>query len=143
MSKPFDHIGWDLWQANAAWKQRFTEAMVHNGHAWFAEARANIFHLIGPEGTKQSDLVVKSKLTKQAVQQFLDELEADGIVIRAIDPADKRGKIVKLTKSGKRVLENADQAKRKIESHYEKLIGKSALASLKQLLSKIANDAKE
>jgi hypothetical protein len=46
MSKPFDHIGWDLWQANAASQQRFSEAMVHNGHAWFAEARANIFQLI-------------------------------------------------------------------------------------------------
>jgi DNA-binding MarR family transcriptional regulator len=74
--------------------------------------------------------VVESKLTKQAVQQFLDELEVDGIVTRAIDPADKR------------VLEDVVQAKRKIEAHYEKLVGKSALSSLKQLLFKIANDAK-
>lgn len=135
---PLDHIGWDLWRASQAWKKRFVERMVGRGHAWFAEARANLLHLISADGTRQSALVVKSQMTKQAVQQFLDELEQDGLVKRQPDPADARGRLVRFTPKGLKALADANIVKREIEMEYQALIGRDGLTQLKSALDKIA-----
>jgi DNA-binding MarR family transcriptional regulator len=135
---PLDHIGWSLWQASNVWKQDFTKRMVDMGHAWFGEARGNLIHLIAAEGTRQSALVVKSQMTKQAVQQFLDELESDGIIRRVPDPTDARGKLVRFTSKGQKALADANQVKADIERDYEILVGKAALKQLKSTLDKIA-----
>jgi DNA-binding MarR family transcriptional regulator len=66
-------------------------------------------------GTRQSELTESSGLTKQAVQQTLDELEARGIVQRAPDPDDRRGRVVRYKRAGVAALADADRIKRKIE----------------------------
>jgi|JI10StandDraft_1071094.scaffolds.fasta_scaffold12578_6 DNA-binding MarR family transcriptional regulator len=138
METPLDHVGWDLWRAAQAWKRLFSEAMVARGYAWFGEGRGNLVHLIGPSGCKQSALVTRSQLSKQAVQQFLDELERDGIIRREPDPADARGKIIRFTELGHTALREADAAKRAIEADIATALGASALAHLKSDLDKIA-----
>ncbi|MEO0362726.1 MAG: helix-turn-helix domain-containing protein, partial [Pseudomonadota bacterium] len=74
-----DHIGWRLWAAASAWKERYATAMIEAGHAWYAEARSSVVPHIG-DGAKQSALVRRMGLTKQAVQQLVDDLEKAGIV---------------------------------------------------------------
>lgn len=137
------HIGWDLWRASQAWKSRFVKGMVERGHDWFAEARGNLIHLIAAEGTRQSDIVLKSQLTKQAVQQFLDELERDGIIKRTSDPGDARAKRVSFTGKGRRVLDDANSVKREIEAEYEERLGKPAFTQLKSALDKLASASDE
>jgi DNA-binding MarR family transcriptional regulator len=132
-----EHIGWDLWRASQIWKKEFVAGMVGKGHGWFAEARGNIVHMISREGTKQSAVVASSHLTKQAVQQFVDELEADGIVVRAPDPTDGRGKLVRLTAKGQRAMVDAQIVKKQIEASYEHRIGKDGLILLRSLLDKL------
>jgi DNA-binding MarR family transcriptional regulator len=95
-----DHIGWTLWRATLAWRKDFVSAMAAAGHGWFAQARGNLLVYIGPEGIRQSDLAEKAGLTKQAVQQFVDELVRDGIVMRTTDETDARARRVRLTPSG-------------------------------------------
>ena len=56
--------------------------MIALGHSWFAEARANLLAHLDREGTPQAQLVTRMSVTKQAVQQFIDELVEDGIVER-------------------------------------------------------------
>jgi DNA-binding MarR family transcriptional regulator len=135
--KPLDHIGWDLWQASQAWKRLFVAGMVRRGHGWFAEARGNLVHLIGPEGARQGDIVQRSQMTKQAVQQFIDELEEDGIVNRSPDPSDARANRVKFTAKGLRALEDANAIKGEVETLYARLVGRAELAQLKATLDKI------
>lgn len=137
--KPFEHIGWDLTQAARAWKSGFVAAMVERGHNWFGEARGNLVHLIGPEGTKQQALVSKSGLSKQAVQQLLDELERDGIIKREIDGQDARGRRILFTAKGQQALRHAQEIKVMIEADYMKLIGKDGLQQLKSALDKIVS----
>ncbi|MEM6898125.1 MAG: helix-turn-helix domain-containing protein, partial [Pseudomonadota bacterium] len=84
-----DHIGVPLWMAAQAWKERFHAAMVEAGHDWFAEGRVNLLGHLNPGGDRQADLVRKSGLSKQAVQQFVDTLVAAGAVERVPDPDDK------------------------------------------------------
>ncbi len=134
-----DHIGWALTRAARAWKAAFVAAMVARGHLWFGEARGNLVHLIGPAGVKQQALVLRSGLSKQAVQQLLDELEQDGITNREVDPEDARGRRVVFTPKGKAALKDAQQIKLLIEADYKKLIGSDGLRQLKSALDKIAD----
>ena len=48
----------------------------------------------------QTALTAASGLTKQAVQQLLDQLETQGVLTRVPDPADRRAKRIALTPLG-------------------------------------------
>ncbi len=132
-----DHIGWDLWRASQAWKTRFVAGMVAQGHAWFSEARANVLGHLDRQGTRQADLVARMQTTKQAVQQLIDELVADGIVVREPDPSDGRGRIVRYTAIGIAALDDANTVKRRIEKEYAAVLGAGGLQALKRALRKL------
>jgi DNA-binding MarR family transcriptional regulator len=127
---PPDHIGWTLWQAAQAWRREFTEAMVAAGHGWFGQARGNLLIHIGPNGVGQGDLVQRARLTKQAVQQFIDELVADGVLTRTADSRDARARRVVLTEAGHAAMRDADRIKAEIEARWRDRIGAEAFAQL-------------
>ncbi|WP_299477552.1 MarR family transcriptional regulator [uncultured Roseibium sp.] len=132
-----DHVGWDLWQATAIWKQRFTQGMVGHGHTWYAEARGSLMQFLSDEGIAQTTLTERSGLTKQAVQQHLDDLADDGIIRREPDAGDKRRKLVVLTEQGMRALRDATSVKLKIEKEYANALGAEKLDTLKAGLKAI------
>src|SRR5688500_9662850 len=102
-----DHVVWRVWRAAQLWKAVFDAGMIELGPRWFAEARSNVLAHLDREGTPQAVLVSRMNVTKQAVQQFVDELVEDGIVERRANPDDGRSKLVRYTKKGLRVLEDA------------------------------------
>jgi DNA-binding MarR family transcriptional regulator len=132
-----DHIGWLLWQASDRWHRDFVARMQAAGHAWFTEARSTLIGSIAPKGTKQALLVERLAISKQAVQQLIDGLEADGILERHADPDDKRGRIVALTATGKAAMRDANRIKMEIEAEYRSHIGAEAFAALSDLLRKL------
>lgn len=132
-----DHIGWTLWQATQAWRREFVASMAAAGHGWFAQARGNLLVYIGPDGIRQGDLAEKSGLTKQAVQQFVDELVADGIVIRTPDEADARARRVRLTPAGEAAMRDADRIKLEIEEKWRAKLGSAEFDELDALLRRV------
>lgn len=137
MPELIDHIGWDLWRASAAWKRRFRGAMVAKGHLWYGEARGSLIQYIGRDGIQQNEIVSKAGMSKQAVQQHLDDLVADGVVERAPDPEDARRKLVRFTEMGMQALSDANVIKRTIEKDFESIVGKADAPVLKRALAKI------
>lgn len=129
-----DHIGWTLWQATQAWRREFVAAMAAAGHSWFAQARGNLLVHIGPGGARQGDLAEKAGLTKQAVQQFVDELVADGIVRRSPDETDARARRITLTPAGEAAMRDADRIKLQIEAAWRARLGSDAFDQLEALL---------
>jgi DNA-binding MarR family transcriptional regulator len=125
-----DHVGWRLWQASRAWQAEFAEAMRAAGHGWFTEARAGLLGHIARNGMRQSALIERSAISKQAVQQLLDGLEAEGVVERLADPRDGRGKLVRYTRKGLDALRDGDRIKLRIEQNYIARIGQQPFAAL-------------
>lgn len=134
---PPDHIGWTLWQAAQVWRGDFTAAMVAAGHGWFGHARGNLLQHIGPNGLRQGDLVDRAGLTKQAVQQFVDDLVADGILMRARDDRDARARWVRLTPAGEAAMRDADRIKAELEARWRNLLGPAAFATLDASLRRL------
>jgi DNA-binding MarR family transcriptional regulator len=137
-----DHIGWTLWQATLAWRREFVSAMADAGHAWFAQARGNLLVHVGPKGIRQTDLAEKASLTKQAVQQFIDELVADGIVHRTRDDRDARARWVRLTPAGEAAMRDADRIKAEIEARWRDQLGSEDFDRLDALLRQVVALAK-
>ncbi|MBL9051154.1 MAG: MarR family transcriptional regulator [Tabrizicola sp.] len=134
---PPDHIGWTLWRAAHVWRTEFTAAMVAAGHEWFGQARAKLIPHIGPKGLRQSELVARSGLTKQAVQQFVDELERDGILTRVPDAVDARARRVIPTQVGLAAMQDADRIKAEIEARWREVVGTVAFAQLDSALQRL------
>jgi DNA-binding MarR family transcriptional regulator len=136
---PPDHIGWTLWRAAQVWRVEFTTAMVAAGYGWFGQARANLLPHIGPNGLRQGDLVARAGLTKQAVQQFVDELVADGILMRTPDEADARARRVVLTNAGLAAMRDADRIKAGIEARWRTRLGSEDFDRLDALLRRVVD----
>jgi DNA-binding MarR family transcriptional regulator len=128
--QPIEHVGWRLWRANQIWQERFTQGMVAKGHVWFKEARAAIIPHIGRKGIGQTELTIRLRLTKQAVQQLVDALVEDDVVERRQDPNDLRGRIVCFTRKGLRVLTDANLVKRQIEQEFESAVNPESFSRL-------------
>jgi len=129
-----DHVGWRLWQVSRAWQAEFAAAMRAAGHGWFTEARAGLLGHIPRGGTRQSALIDRSAISKQAVQQLLDGLEADGVLERLPDPMDGRGKLVRYTRKGLDALRDGDRIKLQIEQGYIARLGQQRFAALMDAL---------
>jgi DNA-binding MarR family transcriptional regulator len=140
-SPGLDHIGWQLWKANRLWLSEFVGAMQRAGHAWFGPAEANLLGHLDGAGTSQALLTERLGVTKQAVQQALDQLEAAGIVRRDPNPADKRGRIVRYTKRGQAAMSDADRIKLELEGEFAARIGAERLATLHRLLAQLTDGA--
>jgi DNA-binding MarR family transcriptional regulator len=136
-----DHVGWRLWRAAQLWKADFDAKMVAMGYAWFGEARAAVIAHLDRGGTRQALLAKRLGLSKQAVQQFVDELERDGIVERRPDPDDSRAKIVTFTARGRKALADANIAKRQIEAEFRRKLGRARLEQLIATLRAIDDGA--
>ncbi|MEO8758876.1 MAG: MarR family transcriptional regulator [Devosia sp.] len=135
-----DHIGWRLWRLARQWKIEFDDEMRARGYAWVAEARGAIVGHLRPGGLPQSALAGALGVSKQAIQQFVDELVSDGAVERVADPNDGRGKIVRLTTLGVAFIEEGNEVKRAIERRYRGKIGKQRLAELNAALDELAGE---
>jgi DNA-binding MarR family transcriptional regulator len=137
---PLDHVGWDLARAGRAWKAAFVRAMAARGHTWIAEGRGSLVEHIGRSGAAQNDIVRASGISKQAVQQGLDALAADGVIERVPDPEDARRNVVRFTKAGLRALRDADSVKLEIERRLVRRLGEPGLTRLKAALKDVAGE---
>lgn len=134
-----DHIGWDLHRATGAWKDRFVRDMVKGGFAWFGEARGTLVQHVGRDGILQTDLTRKSGMSKQAVQQHLDDLVRDEVLERVPDQSDARRKIIRFTEKGFAALTVANTVKEEIDRDYAKLVGAADMDALRRALDLIGN----
>lgn len=133
-----DHVGWRLWQASRAWQAEFAEAMRAAGHGWFSESRAGLLGHIPRRGIRQAALIERAGISKQAVQQLLDGLEAEGVIARLPDPEDKRGKLVHYTARGVAALGDGDRIKLDIERGYRERLGQGPFEALMAALRGLA-----
>jgi len=132
-----DHVGWRLWRLARQWKTAFDAQMLARGYPWVAEARGAVIGHLRPGGRPQSELAGLLGVSKQAVQQFVDELVAEGAVERGVDPADARGRIVRLTARGIGFIVEGNAVKREIEKRYAKRLGRARLDALNAALDEL------
>ena len=137
MDKPVffpDHIGWAAARFSRAWNTQFHAEMRAAGYDWAGEARAAILAHLPPGGLAQAELTRRIGLTKQAVQQHVDGLVADGILQREAHHGDARSKWVGYTELGRQALSDGNKIKAKIEANLSHEFSADTVSELRRLL---------
>lgn len=135
-----DHIGIYLVRAAGVWKEQFAHDMAQNGYPWHQEARGAVLAHLGPSGIEQSALVTAMGVSKQAVQQLLDQLEKDGLIQRALSQTDRRSRRIELTALGLKDFKMRNQVKRAIENRWRERLGLHQFEELQQLLHQLTKE---
>src|SRR3954465_8655382 len=79
---------------------RMLERLHARGFDDFDAAYLNVFQYPGPHGARPSDLAARLRISKQALNHLLGQLEKLGYLERRPDPDDLRSKRVVLTRRG-------------------------------------------
>jgi DNA-binding MarR family transcriptional regulator len=77
-------------------------ARIHAaGHPDVTSAMVALFRFAGVDRRRPGEIAVTARLSKQATNDMLRELERLGYVERHPDPSDGRARIIRLTKQGR------------------------------------------
>jgi DNA-binding MarR family transcriptional regulator len=135
--QPKPRLGALLGDAQEAWRAALGEALAKR-NAPPLGAGADLLAQLSLSGISQSLLAERMGLTKQAVQQSLDQLEKLALIRREPDPVDKRAKYVILTEAGLVALETRRDAEKEAERLLKEALGKKALKELSKGLKKLS-----
>ena len=100
----------------------------------FDAAYLNVFQYPGPQGARPSELAARLRMTKQAVNYLLGELERLDYLTRQPDPDDLRSKRVALTPRGKSAIHVIREAVAEMETTWAQQLGPKRFAQLRNLL---------
>jgi DNA-binding MarR family transcriptional regulator len=92
------------------------------------------FRFIGPEGLRLTDLASLADITKQSAGEIVTDLERSGYVERIPDPADKRAKLIRLTKRGEEAQRHGFTLLAEIEERWAERYGADRIAALREAL---------
>lgn len=135
--QPKSRLGALLMDAQDAWQFALNQALTRR-EAPPLGAGAELLAQVSLAGVSQSLLAERMGLTKQAIQQSLDQLEKLALIRREMDPVDRRAKYVVLTQAGLYALELRRDAEKEAERTLRGALGKKALKQLGKGLRKLS-----
>lgn len=97
-------------------------------------AHLTVFQYPGPQGARPSDLAARLRMSKQALNYLLGQLEHLGYLERRPDPDDARSKRVTLTRRGASAVGVIREAVADIERTWARRLGSKRFAELRDAL---------
>ncbi len=97
-------------------------------------AHLNVFQYPGPQGARPSELAARLRISKQALNYLLGELERLDYLERRPDPDDLRSKRVALTPRGTSAIHVIREAVGEVEDAWAGQLGRKAFDDLRRLL---------
>jgi DNA-binding MarR family transcriptional regulator len=102
----------------------------------------DLFHLTvlqypGPQGLRPSELAERLRMSKQALNYQLGELERLGYLERRPDPEDGRSRRIALTERGQAMGRTIRDAVAEMEQEWAEKLGEEQFAQLRALLVRL------
>jgi DNA-binding MarR family transcriptional regulator len=115
-------------------QRHMLERLHERGFDDFDAAYLNVFQYPGPQGARPSELAARLRISKQALNYLLGELERLDYLERQPDPDDLRSKRVALTPRGTAAISVIREAVGEIETTWAQQLGPKRFAQLRKLL---------
>lgn len=125
------------------WTQAVESALDQAGFGDVRPSHANVFTFARPEGIQVSELTKLAHVRKQTMAQAVEELEKGGYVERRPDPADRRARLVFLTKKGRSVQPIAVAAGQRVDVSWAELTSPGQIEDLRRALQKLLSQLGE
>jgi hypothetical protein len=101
-------------------RDRMLDGLHERGYTDLVAAHLDVFQYPGPENQRPSELAIQTRMSKQALNYLLGQLEQLGYLTRETDPNDHRSKRV-----------------REVEAEWERQLGPRKFAQLRELLTQL------
>jgi len=115
-------------------RRRMLERLHERGFSDLEAPHLNVLQYPGPHGMKPSDLAGQLRISKQALNYLLGQLERLGYLQREADPDDLRSKRIVLTRRGSSLIPVIREAVREIEDEWAKELSPGRFTQLRDLL---------
>jgi DNA-binding MarR family transcriptional regulator len=115
--------------------QRMLSALHQHGFDDVDGPRLSVFLWPGPEGMRPSDLAARMRVTKQALNYLLGDLERLGYLERRPDPDDRRGRRIAITDRGRALIPVIRETVAQTEREWAAEMGEDRFAQLRDLLA--------
>src|SRR5438552_6869662 len=97
-------------------QQQMLERLHERGFDDLDAAHLNVFQYPGPQGARPTDLATRLRVSKQALNYLLGQLERLDYLERRLDPDDLRSKRVALTPRGVSAIQVIREAVGEVEA---------------------------
>jgi DNA-binding MarR family transcriptional regulator len=118
-------------------RERMLAGLHERGFNDLVAAHLDVFQYPGPENQRPLDLAKQARMSKQAMNYLLGQLERLGYLTRGQDPKDQRFRRVHLTERGQAAGQAIREIVREVEADWERQLGPPRVAKLRDLLKQL------
>ena len=126
--------------AGEAMLAEFSEELANRGYADLRPTHGCVFRFVREDGMRLTDLASHAGIAKQSAGELVDDLVDLGYVERTADPADRRAKLICLTKRGEEAQRVGFGLFAELEQRWATHFGQERFDQLRELLEEIAAD---
>ena len=121
--------------------ERMLAGLHQRGYSDLIAPHLNVLQYPGPENLRPSELAARTRMTKQALNYLLGQMEQLGYLTRVEDSADQRFKRIRLTQRGRAASAAMREIVLEIEAEWTRKLGRRRFAELRELLAQLGDDS--
>jgi DNA-binding MarR family transcriptional regulator len=118
-------------------RDRMLAGLHERGFTDLVPAHLDVFQYPGPENQRPLQLATQTRMTKQALNYLLGQLQELGYLTREPDDSDQRSKRIRLTPRGRAAVEAIREIVKQVETEWEQQLGARNFAQLRTLLRQL------
>lgn len=118
-------------------RDRMLAGLQERGYTDLVAAHLDVFQYPGPENQRPSDLATQTRMSKQALNYLLGQLEELGYLSRETDNSDQRSKRIRLTPRGHAAIKAIREIVEGVEAEWESELGPRKFAQLRRVLTQL------
>jgi DNA-binding MarR family transcriptional regulator len=118
-------------------RDRMLAGLHERGFTDLVAAHLDVFQYPGPENQRPLQLATNTRMTKQALNYLLGQLQQFGYLTREPDTSDQRSKRVRLTPKGHAAIKAIREIVQDVEAEWEQQLGPRKFAQLRGLLTQL------
>ena len=118
-------------------RDRMLAGLHQRGYTDLIAAHLGVFQYPGPENQRPIELAAHTRMSKQALNYLLGQLEQLGYLTRETDPSDQRSKRIRATPRGRAAGTAIREIVQEVEAEWEQQLGPRQFAELRHLLEQL------
>jgi DNA-binding MarR family transcriptional regulator len=118
-------------------RDRMLTGLHERGFTDLVAAHLDVFQYPGPENQRPLQLATQTRMSKQALNYLLGQLEQLGYLTREPDNHDQRSKRIRLTSRGRAAGKSIREIVKELEAEWEHQLGPRKFAQLRGLLTQL------
>jgi DNA-binding MarR family transcriptional regulator len=119
--------------------ERMLAGLHQRGYEDMIAPHLTVLQYPGPEGMRPSDLATRTRMTKQALNYLLGQMEELGYLTRVQDSADQRFRRIRLTGRGRAAGAAMREIVSEVEAEWSQKLGPGRFGELQGLLAQLSD----